>query len=331
MPQTPPDAKDAQPSTPGAPAALGAQRSRPRRLALWAGGLIVSAIAALAVASLTSLPGQLFDLDAAKDRLRPGDDLAVRVDVLHLDDQGFSMVAPTDAQPTEAELAAIRSFDLERIEQLSASFRRRGWFELEQLTLRLALQGPSNQEVEIVDIRPIELERTPLLSGTLSYLPPQEGAASIALLLNTDELRPVMRAVAGVDEWGQVPGEPYFETTTISLADRERDVVVIRASAQHTAVRFKLRLDYLLGGELKTIVIDDEGRPFRITPLNCVARGVATYQAVYEFGVAEANPASWQINDPQIVEQTAGTDSPLRTQIGSCLRGKLPAAAQASG
>ena len=43
-----------------------------------------------------------------------------------------------------------------------------------------------------------------------------------------------MRAVTGVDEWGQVPGEPYFETMTISLADRERDVAVIRASAQHT-------------------------------------------------------------------------------------------------
>ena len=77
-------------------------------------------------------------------------------------------------------------------------------------------------------------------------------------------------------------------------------------------------------------MIDDDGRPFRITPLNCVARGVASYRAVYEFGVAEADPASWQINDPQIVEQTAGIDYPLRARIGSCLRGKLPATVQSS-
>lgn len=331
MPQTPSDAKDtAPPSAPSAPAPSRAQRSRARRLALWGGGLVISAIGALVVASLTSLPGQIFDLDAAKDRIRPGDDLAVRVDVLHLDDQGFSMVAPGDHPPTEAELAALRSFDLERVEQLSAGLRRRGWFELEQLTLRLALQGRSNQEVEIVDIRPTQLVRTPPIRGTLSYLPPQEGAATISLLLNTDETRPAMRAVTGIDEWGQIPGEPFFETMTISLADRERDVAVIRASAQHTAVRFKLELDYLLGGELKSIVIDDGGRPFRITPLNCVARGVASYRAVYNFGVPEADPASWQINDPQIVEQTAGFDEPLRARIGSCLRGKLPAAAQPS-
>jgi hypothetical protein len=313
----------APPDTPDAPPPPRAVRSRARRLALWGIGLIASAIGALIVASLTSLPGQIVDLDAAKDRIRPGDDLAVRVDVVHLGDQGHSMVAAGDHPPTKEERAAIGSFNWEGNEQISAALRRRGWFELEQLTLRVALQGRSNQEVRIVDIRPTQIERTPPLGGTLYFMPPQAVGEVIQLLLNMDEPQPVMRAVQDVDEWGPVPGQPYFETTTVSLADREREVAVIRASAQRAAVRFKLKLDYLLGGELKSIVIDDAGQPFRISPLNCVRRGVASYRRVHEWGGPVARPSAWQIDDPQIVKQTAGFKYSLREQLLDCLRGKL--------
>jgi hypothetical protein len=63
-----------------------------------------------------------------------------------------------------------------------------------------------------------------------------------------------------------VPGGPFFESNSIRLADREQDILVIRVSATREAVQFRLQADYLLGDDLKSTVIDDDGKRFALTP-----------------------------------------------------------------
>jgi hypothetical protein len=286
-------------------------------------GLIVSAIGALIIAAVAGLPGQLIDLNAAKDKIRPGADLDVRVDVLHLDDQGYSMASATPYEPTKNEMSALAPGNFDATEQLTNDLRARGWRDVGRLTLRVALQGRSNREIRVVDIRPTEIQRMPPLHGSLFYLPPQEGAASIVLLLDLDNPSPVANAVARYDEWGPVPGRPFFESSTIRLGDRDEDVVMIRATAQRSAVKFRLKLRYLIGGDLKETVIDDHGRPFGITPLNCVRRGIASYQVAYTWDGRVEHAARWQFDDPRILKQTAGFKYPLRADLLNCHRGHL--------
>jgi hypothetical protein len=315
MYEKPPDDRDTSP------------RARPgetRRLGIWVGGLVVSALGALIVAFITGLPGELIDLNSAKDTIRPGPDLRARVDVLHLDDQGSSMASAAAHNATDDELSALVPGNFDASERLSRDLRERGWLDVERLTLRVRLEGRSHREIRVVDIRPTDIRRAPPLGGTLFFMPPQEGAASIPLILNMDSPRPVASAVARYDEWGPVPGRPYFESTTIRLADREEDIVMIRATAQRSAVRFRLKIDYLIGGELKSTVIDDDGRPFGITPLNCINRGIASYGVAYEWNEPVKRPVRWQFDLPDVVKNTTRYKSPLRTQLSTCLRGRLP-------
>jgi hypothetical protein len=184
---------------------------------------------------------------------------------------------------------------------------------VQRLTLRVLLEGRSNQEIHVVDIRPVDLRRTAPLDGTLFFVPPQEGAASIVLLLNMDERVPVATGVDRVDEWGPVPDGPFFESNSIRLADREQDILVIRVSATREAVQFRLQADYLLGDDLKSTVIDDDGKPFALTPLNCVRRGIASYRRGYEFGAPKPRPEKWVLASAEVRKNPAvgqGSRSP---------------------
>ena len=303
--------------SPAAKRRFGAQR-----LVKWVTGLFVATLSALIVGVFTDIPGQVFDLSAAKDRLRPGADIGTRLDVMHLGDQGYTMAFTGAYEPTRRQQRMMQAF-FQNIEPLSLDLRRSGGVDVARLTLRLVLQGRTNQEIRVVDIRPTDVRRASPLAGTLFYIPPQEGAASIQMMLDMDSPEPVMRSVADTDEFGPVPGEPYFETNTIRLADRDEDVLVIRASALRQAVRFRLRVDYLLGGSPKTMVVDDNGKPFAITPLHCVRAGVASYQRGYDVGttglIAMARPQAFQVGSVESSQQTAGTALPARGHELSCV------------
>ena len=77
------------------------------------------------------------------------------------------------------------------------------------------------------------------------------------------------------------------------------------ATVQRSAVRFRLKINYLIGGELKSTVIDDDGRPFGITPLNCINRGIASYGVAYEWNEPVKRPVRWQFDLPEVVKNTA--------------------------
>ena len=297
------------------------RRGGARRLVMWLTGLFVAALGATILGVVTGIPGELIDLDSAKDRLRQGPDLRASVNVIHLDDQGYSMAFADEYMPTQHQSQLMRALgDYEKREELSFDLRRSGGVDVERLTLQVVLEGRSNQEIRVVDIRPTDVERTAPLDGTLFSTPPQAGGASIVLLLDMDQPTPVMNVVAGTDESGPVPGQPYFENNNIRLADREQDVLVIRTSAMKSTVRFRLKIEYLIGGDSKSIVIDDDGVPFGITPINCVRRGLVSYRKGYEFGSPKDHPDKWEVISAQVLKQLDNANLPPRAQESiSCL------------
>jgi hypothetical protein len=180
----------------------------------------------------------------------------------------------------------------------------------------VVVEGRSNEELRVVNIRATDVQRAAPLSGTLFYMPPQEAAASIGMMLNLDSPAPVMRSLAGFDEWGAKPGRPYFEENSIRLPDRAQDTLVIRITAVKKAVRFRLAIDYVKGGSDKSMVIDDHGEPFGITPLHCVGRGLASYRRAYGYG---SDLALTPLEHPEAIEVTGvRTSRPRRGQEVRC-------------
>jgi hypothetical protein len=217
-----------------------------------------------------------------KDRVRPGPDLQVRVELIHLDDDGYSVAVPGDYTPNAAQLRLMGNLDIDTAEQLSNQLRSVGGVDTEDLTLRLVVRGHSNQEVRILDIRPLAQRARPV-SGTLFSIPPQEGRPSMDMMLELDDPIPLLRTLVITEAFKLKGGRPFFESNSIRLADGEQDVLVIRATANRYSVEFKLEIRYLIGGDEKRTIVDYHGRPFAVSGMHCgQARGFASYLRAYE-------------------------------------------------
>lgn len=239
--------------------------SRPLR---WVVGLVLAAVATLVTSVLTGIPAQLVDVPAAQDKLRSGPDFSVVVDITYLDDEGRSMA--TGATHLDEQLLHVlaQPGGAATPEFLKLA-RAAGGVNAEKLTLRVVLEGRRNQQIRILDIRPVVVEQTPPLSGTLFNAGPQGGEPTLRMIIDFDRPNSVVREVlpesAPLDPKG---GRPFFDNTTISLRDREQQVLLIRTTVTRYHVAFKLQIDYRIGDESKIMEIADHGRPFRVTGIN---------------------------------------------------------------
>jgi hypothetical protein len=121
------------------------------------------------------------------------------------------------------QVSTISQLDNVTAPLLTDQLRAAGSVDLSDLTLRVTLEGRSNQDVRILGIRPV-VERTTPLDGTLFFAPSQEGEPSMNMIVDLDDPMPVLRKA---DENG-TPGRPYFDNNSIRLPDHEQDVLVIR-------------------------------------------------------------------------------------------------------
>jgi hypothetical protein len=106
----------------------------------------------------------------------------------------------------------------------------------------------------------------------------QGGADVFRIAFNLDEARPVPREV---DEQGNVGGS-FFLRRELELSKGDRDTIWVPVSVSKYSVRFRLRLSYLVGEDRnpQQVMLDDGGRPFAITAINCV-NGRRVYQRIY--------------------------------------------------
>jgi hypothetical protein len=235
--------------------------------------------------ALAGIPGQLFDVEAVKDRVRPGPDFRHSVEIVNLADQGYRIAVPGRYRPTPKEARLAERLDGVTAPQLDAELRSHGGVDVQKLSLRIVLEGRSNEEVRILDIRPVAVRRTAPIDGTLFNVTPQGSTPTLRMIVDLDDAVPVLRTAVIGPRDELIGTRPFFEEKTIRLRDRERDVVLIRATAERYSVAFKLEVDYVVGARRKRTVIDNRGRPFRVTGTSCTTEpGVASYKRIYDLG-----------------------------------------------
>ncbi|GAA0577383.1 hypothetical protein GCM10009546_44810 [Actinomadura livida] len=151
-------------------------------------------------------------------------------------------------------------------------------FDEAGLNIAVRLLNRGQRRVRIIGLEVVELVQKPPLNGTLLHLPGQGGADVFRIAFNLDEARPIPREVDGK---GNVQG-PFFQHQELELNKDDRDTIWVPVAVSRYSVKFRLRLSYFVGDDAKpqTMTLDDAGRPFALTAVNC-PRGVRTYRRIY--------------------------------------------------
>ncbi|MFF4986362.1 hypothetical protein ACFY19_04195 [Streptosporangium saharense] len=236
------------------------------------------------------------DVPAAGDGLREAvrDDIRYTVEVVYLDDEGRSKALPSEFRPDPNLMASMANPGAAADPAFDKRLRSLGATHVGTLSLRLTLEGRLNQEIRVLDIRPVLIgQRGAPLGGTLFYMPPQEADPVMDMIFDMDALSPQAHEI---DEKGHV-GRPFFEKNAISLPDREQDTVIIRTFTKRYSLAFFMRMQYEIGGEIRHMDIYDNGKPFRLTAMSCDRNQKARYRRAFalngDFSLrAESDPST---------------------------------------
>jgi hypothetical protein len=262
------------------PAAVDRRRRGVRRPVAWFAATVLTTLGALVAQVLTGIPGQLLDVQAWADRLRTGDDMDYSV---NLESNSYSLMVAT---PSRFELAPDNrmlngDLGLDATRQLFDDVMNAGGYVIYQLEVQVLLEGRRNQQIQIVGVNVVDIRSGPPVKGT--YFESSEGGGEPHEMLAFDlsENAPVARKTTQ----DGTPGQPYFEDTGISLKDREQVALTARFSYRpDAAVEFRLRIEYVIGGKSKQMMIDNSGSPFRVSSWHCSDRqgaAVLDYESAY--------------------------------------------------
>lgn len=211
------------------------------------------------------------------------------VEAVRLDDEGWWAATSGDFRPTSAQSRLLAEPMSTTSEKYDDFLRSTGAVNVGEQTLRLTLTGRRDQQVNVLDVRPVIVRRASPLAGTLFAVGSQAGSATFQVIYDLDRPNPVARkAVRDTDfsEWnadaGAVkPGPPFFADTTITLRRDEQNVLVLRARTERFHVAFRLKVTYMLGDRRKYMTIDDRGRPFQVTGVSRGPDGEERYGRVF--------------------------------------------------
>jgi hypothetical protein len=236
-----------------------------RRPATWLITVATGAIGLLLTQVITGVPAQLINPDWAKDLLRRGPDFFVAAKIVDRDDNGFSMVVPHDYQPdpkflTMAGAAADPEF--------GQGLYEAGGVRMSPINLEVVVTGHRNQEIRILDIRPVIITRTDPMGGSAFLLPGQGESDILEMVIDFDAPNPIARERVNEAGSGEPDlGQPYFNKHKITLRDNEQEVITFPIRVTRHYVEFDLRFDYLVGTEEKSLTVDNDGEHFRVTGL----------------------------------------------------------------
>jgi hypothetical protein len=150
---------------------------------------------------------------------------------------------------------------------------------------RVILEGNRSSTVEILGIRANPQCQQPF-DGTIFYSP-TAGADPVAMMgFDLDSPDSIAYKANG----GFVASQPYFETTTISLAPGEHQVIDMVAVTHRHFCRYTFTITVLDGDKISTETLDDNGKPFEVSALLEGSGSLLThYRSVYVGGVATSD------------------------------------------
>jgi hypothetical protein len=297
---------------------------------VWIAGVAATVVGSLVLAVLTWVGPQIIDGAAVKDWLREAaradGDLRYTVEYV---DGGFDLVLPQGATLTNGQKSTLKDWStpanlMSGLQGLVEELRAAGAADPNVLTVRVTLEGRRNQPIKVDAIEPVNIRRQAPYSGIFLSIPPQGPGNTIKLMFNLDEVQPIARVAVPVKEGDPPkptekddirPGPPFFQNTTLTVNDGQEDAIVIQSVATRWATSFDIRIAYRVGDQAKSLIINNAGHPFAVTPLNCTdhstfadghpdAPGHVSYQQVWEirndFTGADtvANPNHFEIGFP---------------------------------
>ncbi|MEV8015868.1 hypothetical protein AB0O76_05835 [Streptomyces sp. NPDC086554] len=262
-------------------AITGVGEEKPRRLVVSAIG--VAMLSVIGGSMPGTAPGPVPSATAS------GPDFAVSVEAVRLDDEGWWAATSGDFRPSAAQSRFLAKPMSTASENYDDFLRSTGAVNVGEQTLRLTLTGRSDQQVNVLDVRPVIVRRASPLAGTLFAVGSQAGSATFQVVYDLDRPNPVARkAVRDTDfseanpDAGEVKaGPPFFTDTTITLHRDEQNVLVLRARTERFHVAFRLKVTYMLGDRRKYMTIDDRGRPFQVTGVSRNPDGEERYGRVF--------------------------------------------------
>jgi hypothetical protein len=226
---------------------------------------VTGAIGLLLAQIITGLPSQLINPDWAKDLFRRGPDFSAAAKIVDRDDNGFSMVVPHDYQPDPKFLTMVGAAADPGFGQ---DLYKAGGVRMSPVNLEVVVTGHRNQEIRILDIRPVIIKRSDPLGGSAFLLPGQGESDILEMVIDFDAPNPIARERTDqANGGGPDLGEPYFNNHMITLHDNEQVVIIIPIRVTRYYVEFDLQFDYLVGTEEKSVTVDNDGQHFRVTGL----------------------------------------------------------------
>jgi hypothetical protein len=134
----------------------------------------------------------------------------------------------------------------------------RGAVGVEEGHWEFGLDGMRDHTVQIVDVRPVEMECGPPLGGTL-LSDPTSGNGPTTLAVDLDEPDPKFHI-----EEAYKPPKTLFEQK-IDLPKDETIPIIVVARTTKGHCRFNIRIQYTADGVEDSMIIDAKGRPFEVT------------------------------------------------------------------
>jgi hypothetical protein len=255
----------AEPSTPSPePVPVSIRRAPPRIAVVAVACVIALAAAASAVALKASArPGPPPDNPTGH---------AIRTTVLTIGDMagGQSVVFASEQQDAAHRL--VTGLDRQSDTVVSATFvnnaLENGAYLYGGMELGLNVEGLDGREATIYDIRPIT-RRGPIATDTAVVIPPGGGERITRMSFVLDQPHPIAMEVPYGANRSRRTLRPFFDIQRIGLRRGQKVWLTLWFYAYGASFTFDVAIDYEVGGEKYTQIVNNNGQPFRVSAAAC--------------------------------------------------------------
>ena len=141
------------------------------------------------------------------------------------------------------------------------------------------IEGDTRRDLSIVGMRARVLRREPALAGASIGCQSAGAQGGIGVLFNLDEALPLARAITQFDSLQF--GAPYFASGNIvRLVKGEEQPFMMVGFSETDYVEWEVEADVIVDGDTRTITINNDGAPFRVTGS---PSGGTRYKRYYEW------------------------------------------------
>lgn len=237
--------EDARPGSPGQPLSL-LHRRKPQ--------LVVAVLAVF----LLAIASSIFIFRPWES---PPNPLIATVTSIDSTADYYSSIFPRGSDKGKVFLEAIdRSTQLDT-DNLLFDEMEAGGYSHGGVRVHLTVEGNTDREVTINNIRPVNLKREPAVTGEVIVGPTQgTGPSPERMGFILDRVNPNARTVGEDGSYGPA----FFDTYYIGLPNRKKQTLILEFLAQASAFSFNIEVDYDVNGKKFHQLLQKDNRPLQL-------------------------------------------------------------------